>query len=807
MQGLSPLPSSPAAAARALWIRPVPAGVVLGGAGFLGTRERRAAVWASVRRNDLERGHELAAGENAAAFRVSRAALSAADLAAADAAWRFEEFADLNAEEAGRPGTFGFLSPRVHDLPPQERDHRAVIRFLPPELAPFLAHMPPARRREREQAILAYVGWEGLELLGRGPTLLAGEAADRARRYAGRFPRQDEDGNPTHQEPVHKKGRCEKWQRRRLIKKQTRALLYAEQALGAVGGPDVPGRPLYVSDYALTLHREQVRRTAEILDGLRLVLVDDPTVQIPMAELNEKAKVADVTKRRLLIDALLRRFADLGWYVCWITITLPGRYVANATNEGNRVEGWDPALGPQEALDALQDMHHQTMAMLRERGVRPCGWWNAQPQQSGTPHRHIVVACRTQKDARAVCDAFWQRFSSTPIEERQEERKRADPGCSAYVIGDEDDRYAPRRGKNGKDETAVSIAKYAARYSTRYEATPSGNGAADERAGQTDSRPEQQNEEQTRFAAWKTRRRVRGHTWIGVDSARSPMETWDTLWANAMRTDDLPDDPRMALAMRLMRETQAHAENAADFRRRAAALDFGKERDEELAYAEEESDRAAFLAWHAGIAMGLWPDTDLDPTELDWLHNETQEADALPPMPLRVMKVTGYGEERRTVIGCVSPERRFTITGRMSVKRLLPIVGELGVTVDMPEDGKLRAHHVLVALKRAGYGISRRPDGSRAGFDLSGEVLLRTEKEWKIVDTATAAQMVAEMEAGMLATPGGGGDTVSVTEGKRLDHLSDSPTDPSYGPAAQAGLEKPSDDPPPDDAGSESKPN
>ena len=677
MQGLSRPSPIPAAPHRALWIRPLPAGAVLDGAGFLGTRERRAALWASVRRSDLERGHELAAGENAAVIRASRAALSAADLAAADAAWRFEEFADLNAEEAGRLGTLGFLPPRVHDLPPQEGGHRAVIRFLPPELAPFLIRMSQARRREREQAILAYVGWEGLELLGRGPMQLAEEAAERARRYAVHFPRQDEDGNPTHQEPVHRKGRCEKWQRRRLVKKQTRALLYVEQALGAVGGSDVPGRPLYVSDYALTLHREQVRRTAEILEGLRLVLVDDPTVQIPMAELNEKAKVADVTKRRLLIDALLRRFADLGWHVCWITITLPGRYVANATNEENRVEGWNVKLGPLEALDALQDMHHQTMALLRERGVRPCGWWNAQPQQSGTPHRHIVVACRTQRDARAVCDAFWQRFSSTPIEERQDERKRADPGCSAYVIGDEDARYAPRRGKNGKVETAMSIAKYAARYSTRYEAACRDDGAADEWAEQAGSRSEQQGEEQERFAAWKTRRRVRGHTWIGFDSGRSPMETWDTLWANAMRSDDLPDDPRMALAMRLMRETQAHAENAADFRRRAAALDFGKERDIELAYAEEESDRAAFLAWHAGIAMGLWPDTDLDPTELDWLHNETQAADALPPMPLRVVKVTGYGEERRTVIGCVAPERRFTVAGRVSVRKLLLIAERL----------------------------------------------------------------------------------------------------------------------------------
>src|SRR5690606_22319532 len=112
--------------------------------------------------------------------------------------------------------------------------------------------------------------------------------------------------------------------------------------------------------------------------------------------------------------------------------------------------------------------------------------------------------------------------------------------------------------------------------------------------------------EQERFAAWKTRRRVRGHTWVGFDSGRAPMETWDTLWANAMRSDTLPDDPRMALAMRVMRETQAHAENAAELRREAAGLSFSTERDEALAAAGKAADRAALLAWHAGIAMGLW---------------------------------------------------------------------------------------------------------------------------------------------------------------------------------------------------------
>lgn len=805
---------------RAIWLRPEPAAAVLDRTPFLGSRARREALWTDVSRDAIERGTELAAAQNDAAFRAWRAGLSDADLAAADDALRAHEWAELDVEEAGRTGPLGFIPPRLEDIAPKDRDHRAVLRFLPPELSPFLIRMNPARRREREQAILDYVGWEGLALLGLGPAMLADRAMKKAREYAVRYPGRDEDGDEINQEPVHRKGRCHKWHRRRLLKKQTRALLYVEQAVGAVGGPSAPGRPLYVSDYLLTLHREQVRLTAETLERLRLVLVEDPTVQIPMTLLNEKAKVADVTKRMLLIDMLLRRYAELGWHVCWITITLPGRYVAHATNEDRRAEAWDVRLGPQEALGAIQEIHHQTMALLRERGVRPCGWWNAQPQQSGTPHRHIVVACRTREDARAVCDAFWDRFSSTPIDKRQEERRREDPGCSAYILGDEDSRYAPSNGKNGTAETAASVARYAARYSTRCEKRSRREDGTNASTGTAPAEADQQDGEQERFAAWKARRRVRGHTWIGFDSSRSPMEQWDTLWANAMRDDYEPDDPRMALAMRMMKDARAHSAIARDAWA-AAKMEPGKDRDDMLRTAQRAADDAAHAAWHAGIAMGLWADTDLDPIELEWLRSETEEADALPPMPLRVTKETTYGEQRRTVIGSVAPERRFTVTGRCSVRKLLPIAHELGVVVETDGRGKLRPRDILAALKREGFGLLRRPDGSRAGFDLSGEVLLRTEKEWKVMDIDQAAEMVEEAEKraaaearrvallreavrrGLLDGMGmvkvdAVQDWAPAASVSRSFHtpLSDSPTDPSYGPAAHAGHDRRGDDPP-----------
>lgn len=164
-------------------------------------------------------------------------------------------------------------------------------------------------------------------------------------------------------------------------------------------------------------------------------------------------------------------------------------------------------------------------------------------------------------------------------------------------------------------------------------------------------------------------------------------------------------------------------------------MPFSTERDEAFAAAGEASDRAAFLAWHAGIAMGLWADADLDPTEIDWLRDEIEEAVPLPPIPLRVTKESGYGEERRAVIGCLSP--------------------------------------------------------------LTGELLLRTEKQWRVVDAVTAAQMLADAAAGRAVTPEAGHAAAARSEATGLDHLSDSPTDPRVrGCAPPLGGEGGSEDPP-----------
>lgn len=690
---------------------------------------------------DLEALFESADASGDVAGGMSAEEIRAADLAASERLAR-EEAAELDQEERGwqqwerhKPkrgpeiGPSEFVPPKI---PEEKREPSRVAEYLPPELRPFLERMPAPRRREREEWILKKIGWEGLKILGLSPAALAAWAEDNAREYAKRFPSKDKEGNLMNQEANHRRGRDEKVQRKRGRRAQSDALLYVEAAIGAVGGPKAPGRPLYVSDYGLLLHRQHRQRTEQILGDLWLVREDDPSVRIPMLEVDRRARAAKAAERRTLIDMMLYRWRMLGWHVCWITVTLPGQYVCHSTNEGRRATEWDPDLGPLEAMGAIQEDFHRVMCILREKKIRPSGFWNSQPQQSGTPHRHILIAVPSLHDARAVCDAFRREFGT-----RKGEEDGPDRGCTASVIGDDDPKYRTRKGKNKKDETPATVARYSARYSTRQET--GGKDGDGKTAG---------GDEQERFEDWKRRRRARGHTWLGLDSQRSPVELWRTLWANAQRSDYLPDDARMALAMRHMKLVKQFTDAAVTAREAAKAFPEGDDdHAAEMDVAREAADEAAREAWHASIALGMWPDSDLDPVELEWLRGETAEggvADPLPPMPLRAPRETVYGETHNAFVGAVGTVERFRLTGRETVELLLPIAEDLGMTVEPPESGKLRARHVKKALKAAGFGFSIRPDESIAVFDCSGEILLKTEHSWLIVDTETAKAMVKE---------------------------------------------------------------
>lgn len=653
-----------------------------------------------------------------------------------DRAKQATELADISEEEEAKWSS-------------DREDKRSVTDRLPKAFGDFLRKMPEWDRRRRESAILKKFGeWRQadempftyFDILDMDAFELADAASTAAWKHSNAYPADDFSGSD------HRKRRCEKWWRKRLGRLQKRAMGYVEAVTQAVGGPNVRGRPLNVSDYTLSRFREHRDRTREIMTALVLIQKNDPSVQIPMLQVDANARSAKAAKMRLWIDMNLKRWGMLGWRVCWITVTLPGKYVCHSTNETTRASKHDLNLGPDEAMQEIQDRHHRVMALLRSRELRPQGWWFAQPQQSGTVHRHYLIAVPTLEDARAVCDGFRGEFSS--LEDRDGEGE--DRGCDASVIGDDDPRYKTRKGKDGKEETAASIAKYTARYSSRCEELGGDAGADGDEAD--DGR-----EDKDRFAAWKWLRGARTHAWLGLDSSRAPGEIWDTLWAHLKREegrieqsgkDDFhyPDDVRMMVALREMRECSRCVGRAVEIRQEKAAAADELEAAEIEELAQIESAQAAQHAWHAAIAAGIWPDRDLAPQELDWLRGETMdetgEVDALPPYPLREARESVYEETRQEVVGVVGAVERFRVSAKPKRIELLEAAAAVGLDV---WQGKT-AGFIVKELKQAGFRFSKRPDGSLAGFDLSGEILLRHTEEWEIVDEEAAKARVEEWE-------------------------------------------------------------
>lgn len=639
----------------------------LAAGGHLGNRFLKERLFAHLSQPDVSKSEFIQDFLNAGSLLLTKAEARKRD---------FHDLADeeKDVKRAARY-TEIWRQPSYSDDYKKRRNHTHIDKHLPPEWLPFLEKMSPAKRRQREIAILDRVGWDGLELIGLRASDISQKANDMAHQHWKQFPDKDENGNAINQEPAHMKGRCKKHHRRKLKKLQRKALLYVEAALSAVGGAKSDMRPLYVSDYTLALHREYEEETALKLEELRLINVDDPSVQIPMSEVNKRAKIANVTKRRLLIDMMLKRWEILGWHVCWITVTLPGAYVPHSTNEACRAAQWNTEYGPLEGMKAMQDDHHRVLALLRDKGVRPSGWWNAQPQQSGTVHRHYVLACQTQEHARVVCDEFRKKFSSR----LKGDDAGQDRGCAAFVIGDGDKKYAPPKGKNGQKETAASIAKYAARYSTRLETE------ADQQKIETvdpDTGEILTMEKPTdlmRFKAWKWMRRLRTHNFLGLDSGRGPLKIWDVFWKKSGQNIEARDG-RAATAMRLMQRVRDEALDAAHFRKLADEAKNDEDRDEMLQDVMFHNDEAAQAAWHAAVAIGMWNDADLDEAELQWLSDELSEYhemelhQSLPPLPIRDTVETSYNEETRKNVGVFCPstnERFMAVDGEWKIVDLL----------------------------------------------------------------------------------------------------------------------------------------
>ena len=521
-----------------------------------------------------------------------------------------------------------------------------VRDLLPNAYLPFLDQFGEVRKRERLQAILAMVGWKTLRLLDLDPALVEAEAEKSAWIYSKKYPADDE----RYQKPEHRRGRTSKHWKAKLKKRVRQARPYIAMALGAVGGKS-DMRPLYVSDHGVSCRRAELRHSRKTLEKLRIVNVNDPLTQIPMLEANERKKIREMAKRRMFLNIMQFRAETIGAKAVWITLTLPGQFHPNPTNSTPDTNDWDWRLGPKEAMAALQERYHQTMCMLRERGIRVWGFWDNQAQQDSTPHKHLVVFVHSDdenkalNEARAVATAFRNRFPGQH-------------GCEASVVGDDDPEFKPRNDQRGNEETVASIIRYTARYSTKMALGVDGVELAGEIPD--DDIPASEME---RHAAWASERNARLHTVIGMDSQRAPSKIWDCIWKAAER-GEAPADERMGAAVEWMRWTQDILAEVVDKQNELKALETDDSSDPvDISIAKEELANLQIgldeNAYHTALLCGLWSDADMHSRELAWL-GETLSVKSgkdipLAPIPLRGERESAFGEMVKETIGIAAP--------------------------------------------------------------------------------------------------------------------------------------------------------
>ncbi|MBU1316227.1 MAG: replication endonuclease [Alphaproteobacteria bacterium] len=617
-----------------------------------------------------------------------------------------------------------------------------LINFLPPALRPFLKRMEVGRRREREAAIIDKVGWKALRLLDLNPSALRSAAEKEAWRYGLRFPADD----PQYQSADHRRGRDPKVWRSRLKKQVKKARTRIAQLVGAVGGVDVPGRPLYVSDYGIQEYDHELRQSYENMKDLRIVNVDDPAAQISMLDAHKRKKNKEMAKRRLLLDVHMVRADIVAARAIWITTTLDGEYHCNPTNSGGEVKRWNIDLGPDEAMKESQKRHHQTMCLLREQGVRSWGFWDAQAQQDSTPHRHLLAFVHdtemTEKEVQtllsdSVSDNVKSQIQAS-ADKRVLEKARAVAvgfrnrfpgtyGCKAYVLGDSHPDFAPPHGKNGTEETAVSIMKYMSRYATRM---ATGFGEMTEVEGEEGASVPPSDEK--RHAVWANERDARLHNWIGVDSQRAAMRVWDCIWKAADR-GEIPDDPRMELAVSMMMLAQEHLQDLLVKKAELAEYLKGVELPDADEFVNESNRQLRVMqsavsatAYHSAVAMGLWADQDLHIKERLWLKGQLDLAEneelPLPPIPIRQDRENVYGEEVRETTGIAAPI----------------ILKEGDSDSEPPSRADRGIGEILLTDAVGSWKLVRASDDTRQ------QIILKTG-EWVIVDSETAKRMSDEV--------------------------------------------------------------
>lgn len=643
---------------------------------------------------------------------------------------RDEEWDCLDQEERLQADMAELDAEEVTTNPRLDRYDR-IKALLPDPFHPFFEQFDDTRLKERLDAIVDKVGWKTLGLLDLDPFKLEAEADKAAWLYAQKYPESD----PRFQKGEHRRGRTKKVWRGRLAKDVRNALSYIAMNLGAVGGADEDKRQLYVADFNVNRYRADQFKSREHMSKLRIVNKADPTAQIPMLEAHKRKKIAEAAKRRMWLDVQEFRAESINARAIWTTLTLPGEFHPNPTNSTPNENSWNPDLGPQEAMEAIQEKYRQSVNLLRYHEIRPWGVHVVQSQQDSTPHRHgLFFVHDTDEEItdQAASDAKVLELARSVVREFRE-RFPGDYGCDARIIGDADDEFKPETGKNGKAETVGSVIRYAARYATRN--ITDGDGfceAVGEENGDVagwKTQEEMPASDLERHAVWATERRARLCNMVGLDSRRSPTKIWEAVWKAADR-GEIPDDDRLGAAVELMIQARRFLDELLIVQAEYRDFKASKREDEEYqAEALAELNRlqraVTGCAYHSSIMMGLWQDFDLHRNERAWMRDyfglEPGAALPLAPIPLRSIRQNLFDEDVKQIDGIAAA----------------CLVSKGGKDSEKPE---LDGDEVLLTA----------PDGSWMvvcpSDDTMKQIILRVD-EWEILEADEAKKRADEVEA------------------------------------------------------------
>lgn len=189
----------------------------------------------------------------------------------------------------------------------------------------------------------------------------------------------------------------ERWWRRLVRKEQKQVLDNVAREYGLVSKQ----KGIYVSDWGLKLHQEQLTRNHSLLEDM--IAVNDQCQEYTLAELaslsvsNPYVLRSELIVRASGFETIARQLDHDGVF---LTLTTPSKYhpvkasgVANPKYNGST---------PREAQHYLTELWSQIRSQLDREKIRTYGFRITEPHHDGTPHWHLMLFVDPSEKNRLV---------------------------------------------------------------------------------------------------------------------------------------------------------------------------------------------------------------------------------------------------------------------------------------------------------------------------------------------------------------------------------------------------------------------